>query len=432
MDIELDTPIETAEGGVAESRAKKPAKKPPGKKAAASADKPKVPQDRAELILADINKQMKGVGRVDTGPDISYLDPPRIRTGILGLDIVSNGGLPRGGIVKFWGPYSSAKTTSLIKVMVAEQRRGKRTAFAVGEGFSKTWARQNGLWIPYSTKEYEGKTADERRSMEAYDRWGEETGCGQVSLIQHKHGDGLLEATAKVVKANIFSVVGVDSLAVLKNQRQLEEMEIGDEERGGGGQIQMFNRFAARIFNAMNTRYNEAFEEDINGEVMNDTCLVCLDQARIKVVRGPSGASAVHYQEVGGEGLKHFWQLNIQFRRGEEIGEKENFDGHEKWVHWAAEINIKGIKSKIGPEGRNANWHLYIQDHEPFTGGDIDHAREVRQWGVQYGIIEQKGAFYSFNGERLAQGKENVDIVLRENESVCQAIEDLVVERCRA
>lgn len=413
--------------------------------------------DRIDLVLLDINRQMKGVGRIDRGRDISYLDPPRIRTGILGLDIVSNGGLPRGGIVEFWGPKSSSKTTSAFHVMREEQRRGNHVAFAAGEGFSKTWARHNGLWIPYSDAEYESTDESDHEQMRAYDAWGVENGMGTVCVLQHVHGDGLLEMVAQVVKANIFAVVVVDSLAVLKNSRQLGEtpaggrmsgekaVTIGDEDRGGGGQIQMFNRFMNRIFSAMNTRYSLYNDEgkkdpngtnmmmDMDGLIMNQTCLICLNQARQKGISGAGGRGmGIQYQPVGGEGLRHFFQFSAFFRRGEEIGDNQMFDGDKRWTHWAIEATVKGTKSKIGPEGKFANWHLYIDDHAPFEKGQIDRAREVRVWGVEYEVIQQKGAFYSYLGHSIAQGKENVDEVLREDPDLQREIEDEIIKRCRA
>jgi len=434
------------------------------KKAARTASNPlviaehsRISAERVAMVQADINKQFKGVGRMDSGRDIDWLDPPRIRSGILGLDIISYGGLPRGGIVQFWGPKSSGKTTTAIKVMCAEQRRGNHTAFAAGEGFSKTWARHNGLWIPYATKEYDKiKDQAKRKLMEEYDRWGEDAGCGTVSVLQNVHGDGLLEMTAQVVKANVYSVVAVDSIAVLKNSRQLGEnpqggrltgekaVEIGQEERGGGGSIQMLNQFMNRIFSAMNTRYtydeeSQSMKMDmVDGEHMNETLLICLNQARVKGIAGAGGRGmGVQLQPTGGKGMEHFWQFEAFFQRGEEIGETDSVGEKQKWTHWALEVTAKGTKSKIGPEGRFAAWHLYIEDHADmatglsFDKGSIDHAREVRTWGVHYDVFEQKGNTYYFNGEKVAVGRENVDSVLRSDEEMCRAVEEEVLNRCR-
>jgi RecA/RadA recombinase len=376
---------------------------------------------------------MKGIGRIDLGRDISWLDPERIDSGILGLDVVSRGGLPRGGIVTFWGPWSTAKTTTLIKVMAAEQRRGRDTFFGAGEGFVKDWARKNGLWIPYSKDEYEIAVGDEETiaAMRVYDAWGVEQGYGTVAVLQHVHGDGLLEAVAQIVKQNLFSVVGVDSLAVLKNTKQIEEAEIGDDEMGGGGQTKMLNRFTARITSALNTRYNDSGEIDMNGRHCNKTCVVCLNQARINMKARVRPGQGPVFQPVGGEGLKHTWHLSVAFRKGEMLAEKESLDGKQVNDQWGNEIRIRSDKSKIGPEGRSATWDLYIADHAPFSTGDIDTAKETRIWGIHYGVIEQSGNTYMFQGEKLAVGKDNVDEALRAQPELQQAVAAQVREVCR-
>lgn len=398
------------------------------------------PRDDLSAFVDELNKAMKGVGRIDRGADISWLDPPRIRTGILGIDVASGGGLPRGGIVQFWGGFSAGKTTSAMHAMRMEQRAGRNTAFCAGEGFSKQWARQNGLWIAFSKSEYENLDAEfaedpEGKSaqlnyMQAYDSWGTQNGFADVAVIQHMHGDGLLEAAARAIKRNIFSIIVIDSLAVLKNTRQIEEAEIGDEETGGGGQIQMFNRFIGRCFSALNTKYDESNTIDMNGNMANGTCVLCLNQHRVKF-GGRARPGQIMYKSFGGEGLAHAWMFSLEFRRGEELGAETKIDGVDKWTPWGSTINVVCDKSKICVRGRRANWDLYTADHGEFKAGDVDSAQEARIWGVYYNIIEQSGHTYLYNGEKLASGKDNVDTFLRTNEAIRLEIEEKVIAACR-
>ncbi len=390
-------------------------------------------RDDIDSFITDMNKRMKGVGRVDRGRDISYPDPPRLRTGILGLDVLSNGGYPRGGIVQQWGPWSSSKTTSLLKMMAEEQRKGNNVAFAAGEGFNKPWARRAGLYIPYGQLEYAAASGDGElvEQMKEYDRYGKLNRVGSLSVFQHMHGDGLLELSYQAVRRNIFSIVGVDSLAILKNTRQIEEAEVGDEERGSGGQIQMFNRFMAKNFSALNTRYNaKTGEPDMNGEVPNKTCLVCINQARMNQnAHGRKGGGS-DMQPLGGEGLKHSWHLSIRFTRGEEYGEEVMVDGKKKWGHWAVAINAKCQKSKIGPEGRVATWDLYVDAHKEFGKGDVDRAKEARIWGEVYKCVERKGNSLEYNGVKGA-GKDSFVEALRNEPELLEQLEDEIIERCR-
>lgn len=389
------------------------------------------PADAIDVFLAQLNKDMKGVGRVDRGRDISWLDPERMRTGILGLDVVSRGGLPRGGLVQFWGPFSCGKTTTALHCMAAEQKVGEDTLFAAAEGFNKDWARKNGLWIPYAEEEREGQTADALAQMDAYDAYGVQEGYGTVAVIQHVHGDGLLEAVARAVKTNLFSIVVVDSLAVLRNTRQIEEAQIGDEDMGGGGQINMFNRFIGRCFSALNTKYNANNEIDMYGEFSNQTCVLCLNQARQKLAGGGKRPGQVLYQPPGGEGLKHCWHLSVEFRKGEELGEKEGLDGRNNWTPWGVEIRIRSNKSKIGPSGRSAAWELYTEDHEAFSAGAVDVAKEIRVWGVYYDIIHVQGAWYSLPDGQRVNGKDEVDRALANEPELRQNIADAVIEACK-
>jgi recombination protein RecA len=408
-------------------------KKPSKSEGSAPATYEDVRKQQLRALVADLNSAMKGVGRIDIGSDISWLDPERINSGILSLDVVSCGGLPRGGIVEFWGPYSSAKTTTLLKVIAAEQRLGHATGFAVGETFSKDWARTNGVWIPYSQDELD-MWADNPEQVEAMIRYSEDgvaLGYGDFVLIQHVHGDGLLEATARCVKSNTFSVIGVDSLAVLKNTRQLEDAEVGDEDRGGGGQIQMFNRFTARLMSALNTRYTDANVPDMNGEHANSTCVVCLNQARIKQNARVQAGQEAPMEPVGGQGLRHAWVLSVVFKHGSQLRDEVDIGGKSTGHVYGVEITIRGHKSKIGPEQRTGRFDLYLEDTPSFAKGEIDTGKEVLAWGLYYNVIEQSGNSYGYNGDKLAVGRDKAALALRDDPSLLAEIYDQVVRRCR-
>jgi RecA/RadA recombinase len=400
--------------------------------------------DSIDALVADLNKKMKGLGRIDRGKDISYLDPPRRRSGILSIDVLSNGGLPAGSIIQYWGPYSSGKTSSLLRSMSVEQMAGRSSAFAAGEGFSKDWARHQGLYIPYSDEEYEIAEDKVRHGfahpdtvaqMRLYDAWAtseEGQRFGTICVVQHMHGDGLLEATFQCVRSNLFSIVGVDSLAVLKNTRQLEDAEVGDEERGGGGQISMFNRFMCKVFSAMNTKYDDTNTPNMYGERANETALVCLNQARIKFgAQGPGGGK--QYQPVGGEGLLHAWQFSLFFQQGDELGKTESIDGSQRWVSWGIEVTAKVTKSKISPKGRPpGRWDLYTDDHAGFRKGQVDQAKEARFWGVFWEVIHHGGSGnYTLPGGYAVRGKENLDAILIEDPTMRMRIEEEVIKRCR-
>lgn len=392
------------------------------------------PADALDKFVEDMNKMMKGVGRIDRGRNVKWIDPERIQTGILGLDVVSCGGIPRGSASQFWGPFSTGKTTTAIQTMKAEQRRGKHGLFGAAEGFGKDWARKNGLWIPYSDDEYEAAAGDHAliKSMEAYDQWGRDSGFGDVFVLQHLHGDGLLEAMVQGLKRNLFSVMVLDSLAMLRNSRQIEEEEVGQESYGGGGTVNMYNRFVAKAFSALNTKYDDEGKVDMNGGVGNQTALICINQARIKI-GGMSRGHGPSYQAPGGEGLKHAWHFSILFSKGEEMGEEVRQGDRTVWSPYGHEVQIRCNKSKVGIPYRTARWELYTEDgrRDGFNAGDVNTAKEVRTWGVYYKIIETNGAWYSYNGDRIGQGGDKVDAYLRENPELAAEISAKVIAACR-
>jgi RecA/RadA recombinase len=427
----------------------KPGKKPKAAPVIASAET--IPPDlklaRLRALAVQMNKDMKGVGRVDLGADIKWIDPPRIRTGILGLDVVSTGGLPRGSLVEAWGPYSSGKTTTLMQACAREQERGQNVGLAMPETFNKKWARTNGLWIPHSGEEFDeeeqavkregvlnGETHEVRwrrlrSAMEAYNE--PRPGWGEAMLIQHAHGDGLLEAVYRFAVSNTLSVILTDSIAVCRNTRQIEEMEVGDEERGGGGQNQMLNRFTNKCMSALNRRYNEKGEQDPQGEIGNTTLIACINQARVKMGGQPKRGGGVDYKPFGGEGLRHAWHLSLYFRRGEAIGEEETVGEHKAYMPHAMEIRVKGDKSKVGPPYRSASWTLQVVEQDGHPAGYVDPAQQARAWGIYYGVIEQNGAWYVLEDGTRCNGKDKLDAILREDVLLRKSIEDRVIDCCR-
>ena len=248
-----------------------------------------MPVNQRNLIaLVDsLNKDMKGLGTIGIGSNIAWLDPDRLRSGILGLDVLSAGGLPRRSLIQFWGVFSSAKTSSTILAMAAAQRQGHNVALGAAETFNKTWARDLGAWVQFSAGEFDQREqlADnatdwkaERAQMEEYNKG--RAGLGQFVLALHPHGDGLLEIVAQIVKSNTCALVAVDSIAVCKPSALLDENEIGDDERGSGRQIQMLIRFMNRCVSAFSTRYNDDGEQEDGGDHYNETSVLCINQAR--------------------------------------------------------------------------------------------------------------------------------------------------------
>ncbi len=401
---------------------------------------------RIQALCIDLNKKMDGLGHIGVGSDVRWLDPARIRTGILGFDVLSSGGLPRRSMTHLWGPFSVAKTTTLLKMMANCQRRGGNVLYSPSETFFKDWGRKVGCWIQYSQDEYrkiddDNKLAREDKAeviaaMRTYDAGAE--GLGQFALLMHPFGDALLEGTAQAVRSGVFDIVGVDSLAACKPTKVLEENEVGDDERGSGKQIQMLIQFGNRINSAFSTRYDAAGNASpkTGGVFHNETAVVCINQAvqdQTPVMGPMRGAGGVKYQPSMGKKLLHYWNLSVEFRRGylEDAQDEVMLDGDKRKQAAGIDVVAKCDKSKVGVPYRTASWHLYTREFNGHMPGDVDAAREARVWGVQYDVIEAEGAWYTMPGGRRVNGKDKVDTILREEPELRAQIEEEVIARCR-
>lgn len=404
---------------------------------------------KIQALAAKLNEDMDGLGYIGVGSDVRWLDPERIRTGILGLDVISSGGIPRRSMTQFWGPNSTAKTTTLLMILAACQRRGGSVCYAPSETFSKDWGRKVGCWIPYAPKEYEKidddttiTTEDKREIREAMARYDVGSpGLGHFMLLTHPFGDGLLEASYRVVTSNLVDIMAIDSLAACKPSKLIEENEVGDDERGSGKQIQMLIQWTMKINSAFSLRYDEKGNaspkpKDKQTILHNETAVIALNQAvqdQTPVMGPMRGAMGIRFKPSMGEKLKHAWNLSVEFKKGflEEGQDEVTLDGAKKNERAGIEVKAYVDKSRVGVPYRAAHWHLYTREFENHQPGTVDKVREARVWGLFYGVIENQGAWYTLPGGRRLNGKDAVDRVLAEEPEMCAEIERIAIERAR-
>jgi RecA/RadA recombinase len=270
----------------------------------------------------------------------------------------------------------------------------------------------------------------ERAAMEEYST--PKAGLGEFAVLMHPFGDGLLEMAYRVVASNTMAMVTIDSIAVCKPSKLIEENEIGDDERGSGKQIQMLIQFGNKCVSAFSGRYDSDFTPTDGGEMANETCVVAINQAR-EDQRATAMARGNYkvYKPAMGEALHHFWNLGVEFQKGEALGEQTGMGGRDVWHKHGQEVRATGYKSRVGPPDRKASWHFYTESHGEFVKGQIDVARESRIWGTQYEVIHQEGAWYVLPDGRRINGKEKVDRALREDVALRESIDEEVLVRCR-
>jgi recombination protein RecA len=111
---------------------------------------------------------------------------------------------------------------------------------------------------------------------------------------------------------------------------------------------------------------------------------------------------------TGGNALKFYSSVRMDIRRIGSIKKGEEVLGNE--------TRVKVVKNKVAPPFRQANFEILY-------GEGISRQGELIDLGVQHGIVEKSGAWYSYGGERIGQGKDNVRAFLKDNPDMADAIE---------
>lgn len=212
-------------------------------------------------------------------------------------------------------------------------------------------------------------------------------------ISQPDCGEEALNIAEALARSNAVDVIVIDSVAALVPKSELEG-EIGDTFVGL--QARMMSQ-ALRKLTATLSRSN--------------TCAIFINQIREKigVMYGSPETT------TGGRALKFYSSLRLEIRRMVTIkGSDTNDIGNR--------VKVKVVKNKMAPPFRVAEFDILWDEGISRTGSAIDMATE-------YNIIDKKGSWFSFNGERLGQGRESVRDILKTNTKMLEDIERLIVER---
>jgi recombination protein RecA len=114
---------------------------------------------------------------------------------------------------------------------------------------------------------------------------------------------------------------------------------------------------------------------------------------------------------TGGNALKFYSSVRLDIRRTGAIKKGDEVIGNE--------TKVKVVKNKVAPPFKQVNFEILY-------GEGISREGELIDLGVQYGLVEKSGAWYSYNGDRIGQGKDNVRNFLKENRDIAQHLEDQI------
>jgi len=211
----------------------------------------------------------------------------------------------------------------------------------------------------------------------------------ELLVSQPDTGEQALEITDMLVRSGAVDVVVVDSVAALTPKAEIEG-EMGDSHVG----------LQARLM-------SQALRK-LTANIKKSNCLVIfINQIRMKI-----GVMFGNPETTtGGNALKFYASVRLDIRRTGAIKQGDEVIGNE--------TKVKVVKNKVAPPFRQAVFEILY-------GQGISREGELIELGVQHGIIEKSGAWYSYSGDRIGQGRERVREFLRENRDIAGSIEQQI------
>ena len=208
-------------------------------------------------------------------------------------------------------------------------------------------------------------------------------------ISQPDAGEQALEITETLVRSGAVSVVVVDSVAALTPRSELEG-DMGDAQVGA----------QARLM-------SQAMRK-LTGSISRSNCMVIfINQIRMKI--GVMFGSPE--TTTGGNALKFYSSVRLDIRRIGALKDRDEIVGNS--------TRVKVVKNKVAPPFKQVEFDIMY-------GEGISKTGEIIDLGVKEGIIEKSGAWFYYGDERIGQGLENEKMYLKENENICNEIEEKI------
>jgi recombination protein RecA len=194
-----------------------------------------------------------------------------------------------------------------------------------------------------------------------------------------------------LVRSGAVDIVTIDSVAALVPRAEIEG-EMGDSLPG----------LQARLMSQALRKLTAAISKSF-------TTVVFINQIRMKI--GVMFGSPE--TTTGGTALKFYSSMRLDIRRIENLKENQETIG--------GRVRVKVVKNKVAPPFKQAEFDIYFNE-------GISKVGELVDLGVEKGIVEKAGAWYSYGGNRIGQGRENVKEYLKVNPDIAKEIETKVIE----
>lgn len=313
-----------------------------------------------QAALKMIEKQY-GVWSVMVMGEKPHIPVEMVSSGSLKLDEALWGWYPKWRIIEIFWPESSGKTTLALHAIAEVQKAGGTAAFIDAEhALDPQYAAKLGVDIK------------------------------NLIISQPDYGEQALEIIDALVHSGAVDIIVLDSVAALTPKAEIEG-SMGDSHMG----------LQARLM-------SQALRK-ITGAISKSGCmLIAINQLRMKI-----GVMFGNPETTTGwNALKFYASQRIDIRRREAI---ESGTGDDKQIMWNV-TRVKVVKNKIAPPFREAELEIMYNEGISKVGEIID--LWVEKW-----FISKSWAFYTYNGEKLWQGRENVKTFLLEHTKIFVAIE---------
>lgn len=328
-------------------------------------------EQRLKTLQATIDRLDKTYGRgtIMRLGDKQAVEVESIPTGSLGLDVALGcNGFPKGRIIEIYGPESSGKTTLAIHAVAECQKKGGIAAIVDAE--------------------------------HAFDRfYAEALGVDVNNLLisQPDNGEQALEIAENLIRSGAVDILVVDSVAALVPRSEIEG-EMGDSKMG----------LQARLM-------SQAMRKLTANIGRTGCCCIFINQLREKI-----GVMFGNPETTtGGNALKFYASVRLDIRKsGAAMKDKDgNVVGNQ--------VKVKVVKNKLAPPFRVATFDIIF-------GEGISKAGEIIDMGSEYDIIQKSGAWYSYNGAKIAQGRDAAKQFLLDNPEMANEMELKIKEKIAA
>ena len=324
---------------------------------------------KALKLTVDRLEKTYGKGTVMMLGDKQVVQVETISSGSLGLDLALGvGGFPKGRVIEIYGPESSGKTTLAIHAIAECQKKGGIAAIIDAE--------------------------------HAFDRfYAQSLGVDTENLLisQPDNGEQALEIAENLIRSGAIDIIVIDSVAALVPRSEIEG-EMGDSKVG----------LQARLM-------SQALRKLTGTIGRTGCCCIFINQLREKI-----GVMFGNPETTtGGNALKFYASIRLDIRKsGSPIKDK---DGNLIANH----VKVKVVKNKLAPPFRVAEFDIIF-------GQGISKSGEIIDLGADHDVVEKSGSWYSYNGTKIAQGREAAKLFLEDNPELAQEIEEKIKEKLQS